>query len=178
MNDLPYITERTRMWRSRDIKPHFLDSIDRIGEFGCYNLRVFGTSDELGFTYSTGIYDTTHNPELISVGLSPDTAHHAMLYAFELMASGVDLTTGRHKKILGDVECEFHLVHPKWLHHTMLRTDWYYEGAEVPVLQLVYPDLENRFAGEEDFNEYFRQPTLVEDVPFGKLEQQLWNMTV
>jgi hypothetical protein len=178
MNDSPYITERTKMWRSHDIKPHFLESIDKIEKFGCYNLSVFSRSGGLGFTYSTGIYDTTQNPEIIVVGLAPNTGHHSILYAFELMESGVDLTKGRHKEVLGDVECEFRVIDPKWLHHTMLRTNWYYEGVDVPVLQLVYPDLENRFEGEEGFNERFRQPSLVTDAPFGNLEQGLWNMTV
>jgi len=172
-----YVTPRTSMWRTRSIAQHFVETIDKIEEFGCYNLSVFSNDGPLPFTYSTGIYDTTSKPELIAVGLPPNVAHHALLYAFELMEGGVDLTHGRHKDVLGDVECEFRVVDPKWLHHTMLRTNWFYEGAEVPALQIVYPDLQNRFEGEAGFDSRFGQPNLSTGSPMRKLELDLWSMT-
>ena len=73
------------------------------------------------------------------------------------MRTGVDLSKGRFRDIVGEVEVEFLPVDPKWLDHLMLRTNWYYEGADVPVLQLVFPDLENRFQWEDGFTDHFRQ---------------------
>jgi hypothetical protein len=46
------------------------------------------------------------------------------------------------------------------MHHIMLRTNWYYRGEDVPALQLIYPDLENRFPEDEEFDKAFCQPFL------------------
>ena len=71
-----------------------------------------------------------------------ETGAQSLNRAVALMRKGVDLSKGRFRDIVGEVEVEFLPVDPKWLHHLMLRTNWYYEGADVPVLQLVFPDLE------------------------------------
>src|SRR5438067_497519 len=65
-------------------------------------------------------------------------------------------------------------IEPKWMHHVMGRADRYYSGEDVPVLQLVYPDRENRFQDEDGFAEYFRQPLLGPDVTWGRLEEDFW----
>jgi len=170
-----YSTKRTRAWRSREIKPHFTKAIDIIEQFGCQVMGVTGTSVSPTFSYTTGLYDTCGKPELITVGLPPDVAHSALNYAVELMERGVDLTVGRHKDLIGDVECEFRPVDSKWLHQVMLRTDWFYEGADVPVLQLIYPDLENRFQDEDDsFTEFFRQPLLSGEIEEGTIAYDFW----
>jgi hypothetical protein len=174
MSEKPFITKRTQAWRTRDLKPWFVEAIDVIEEFGCQVTHVKGDSACPGFSYTTGVTDTCGKPELITVGLSSDTAHHALNEAVSMMRSGADLSKGRHRELVGEVEVEFHHVDPKWLHHIMLRTDWFYEGADVPVLQLVYPDLDNRFAGEEGFNDYFLQPILGADTEHGTLEHDLW----
>jgi len=176
MSDKPYITERTKLWRSRDVTPKVIESIDIIEEFGCEIVSILADNICPSFSYSTGVFDNCGKPELIAVGLKSGTAHHAINEAVRLMRSGVDLTKGRHRDLVGDVEVEFRPVHPRWMHHIMLRTDWFYDGADVPVLQLVYPDLENRFEGDKDFNDFFHQPdlSLPEDAAHGSLEHDLW----
>jgi Domain of unknown function (DUF4262) len=175
MSDRQYITQRTQTWHSRDIKPSFVEAIDRIEEFGLQVLHVTEGGFTPAFSYTTGVFDTCGKPELISVGLPVNTAHSALNYAAELMKGGVDLSIGRHKHVLGgEIEVEFRPVDPKWLHHVMLRTNWYYEGADVPVLQLIYPDLENRFQGEDGFNDNFLQPILSGEINHGSPEYDFW----
>jgi len=170
----PYITERTRMWRGRNLSSSLVDELDDIEEFGCQVLHINADAVCPRFSYTIGVYDTSAKPELITIGLPSDTAHHALNEAVELMKKGADLTVGRHRDIVGSVEVEFRPVDPKWLHHLMLRADGYYEGADVPVLQMIYPDLENRFQSEEGFNNYFEQPILSGEIKHGSLEYDLW----
>jgi hypothetical protein len=127
------------------------------------------------FSYTAGVFDTCGSPELITVGLPSKTAHHALNHAVELMKKGVDLSSGRRADLIGNVDAKFREVDLKWLHQIMLRTDWYYERADVPVLQLIYPDLENRFQDEKDFNDYFRQPLLSGEILEETLEYDFWN---
>ena len=170
-----YVTERTEMWRTRDVKPTVLEALDIIEENGCQLMHVAADDVCPRFSYSAGVYDTCGKPELITVGLPANTAHYALNRAVSIMKAGVDLTVGRHRNIVGDVEVEFRKVDSKWLHQVMLRADWFYDGEKVPVLQLIYPDLENRFQDEDDsFNEAFRQPILAGEIEEGTIAYDFW----
>ena len=57
----------------------------------------------------------------------------------------------------------------------MLRTNWFYEGEDVPVLQLVYPDLEGHFPHEDGFDRRFEQPMLSEEIKYGSREYEFWK---
>ena len=75
------------------------------------------------------------------------------------MRAGADLTRGQHRDLVGEVECMFSPVDPKWIKQLMDWAIWtYYDGADFPVLQAVYPDLENRFPEDSGFDKGFEQP--------------------
>jgi hypothetical protein len=57
----------------------------------------------------------------------------------------------------------------------MLGATWFYEGAEFPTLQAVYPDLENRFPEDANFDFSFAQPLLQPQKSFGQIEEDFWN---
>ena len=57
----------------------------------------------------------------------------------------------------------------------MLGAAWFYEGAEFPVLQAVYPDLENRFPEEANFDLHFAQPLLQPNKTSGTIEDDFWR---
>jgi Domain of unknown function (DUF4262) len=175
MSERPYITDRTKAWRAREIKPWFVEALDVIEKFGCQVMTVTADVVTPSFSYTTGAYDNSGRPEFITVGLPPNVAHAALNESVDRIRRGVDLTRGRHRDIVGNVEVEFHPVDPKWLHHIMLRTDWFYGGMDVPVLQLVYPDLKNRFPDETDFDQAFEQPSLSGETNHGSLAHDLWS---
>jgi hypothetical protein len=163
------------MWRTRDVRPKVFASLDVIEKHGYQLLHISADAVCPAFSYSAGVYETGGLPELITVGLPANPAHYALNKAISLMKEGVDLTNGRHRNIIGNVEVEFRKVDSKWLHHVMLRADWFYDGEDVPVLQLVFPDLENRFQDESDsFNEFFRQPLLSGEIEDGTLAYNFW----
>jgi hypothetical protein len=168
-----FSTQRLRFWREQDLSGSFLSTIDHIEQFGCSVLYIEGDSASR-FSYTVGVFDTSGHPELIAVGLIEKTAHIALNAAEKLLRSGVDLTQGRYRELVGEVECRFAPVDPKWLQHVMGRADWYYTGEDVPVLQLIYPDHENRFQEEEGFAEYFRQPMLCPGTIQGTRELDFW----
>jgi hypothetical protein len=43
------------------------------------------------------------------------------------------------------------------------------------VLQLIYPDLDNRFQGEEGFDDCFLQPFLSHEIAQGSPEHDFWT---
>jgi hypothetical protein len=167
-------TARTRKFRKSELSQGDERTIKHIEEFGCSVVSVARTAHGLGWSYTIGIFDTSGKPEIITVGLLPETAHSALNTAAKLLRAGVDLTQGRKRDLVGEVESEFRPVDSKWVRHLMGWATWYYDGAEFPVLQLVYPDLENRFPEDEGFNSQFEQPLMQPTAPMTRAENDFW----
>ena len=152
------------------------EEIETIEKFGCQVLCVAGDSSSPSFAYTLGLFDTGGLPEIIAVGLPHKTAFALLNEAADRLRNGVKLSQGKHTGLfLADVECEFRPVDPKWVKRLMLGATWFYEGAEFPVLQAVYPDLENRFPEDMNFDLKFAQPLLQPEKSFGQIEKEFWN---
>jgi len=76
--------------------------------------------------------------------------------------------------MVGEVECEFRPVDPRWVQHVLCWATWYYDGDNFPVLQAVYPDLDNRFPEEPGFDDAFSQPLLQASSTETNLEKDFW----
>lgn len=172
-----FSTERTQKFRQTALSPEDERTIGHIEEFGCSVVSVKRTQHGLGWSYTIGVFDTCGQPELIAVGLVPETAHFALNAAAKLLRAGVDLTSGRYGDLVGAVECEFRPVDPKWIEQLMGWAMWYYGGIDFPVLQVVYPDLENRFPTDEGFDKSFEQPLMQPSAPMTRLENDFWAST-
>ncbi len=170
-------TARTREFRASALSKEDERTISHIEEFGCSVVSVRRTEYGLGWSYTIGIFDTAGKPEIITVGLSPDTAHFALNEAAKLLRAGVDLTQGRHRDLIGEVECEFRLVDRKWVKQLMDWAMWYYDGEDFPVLQAVYPDLKNRFPEDEGFDKAFEQPLMQPTAAMTRVEDDFWAST-
>ena len=170
-------TERTRKFRDSELCQDDENTISNIEEFGCSIVHVERTTHGLGWSYTIGVFDTSGKPDIITVGLRPQTAQVALNEAAKLLRAGADLSRGRHRELIGEVECEFRPVDPKWVAHVMNWAVWYYEGATFPVLQAVYPDLDNRFPDEEGFDKSFEQPLLQAAAPWTRAEEDFWAST-
>jgi hypothetical protein len=170
MTEPNHTTERLNRWRQREVRPDFIRTLDTIEKHGWQAMLVSAKKQSHSFAYSIGLFDVFALPELITIGLPLDVAHGALNRAFQIMRTGVDLRIGRHRDVVGEVEVLFRPVSRRWYEETMYRTDWYYEEAEIPALQLIYPDLNNRFQWDEGFNEYFRQPLFQPDAMEGPTE--------
>jgi hypothetical protein len=176
VSDMPkkYETTRTRHWRSTDLSPEDERAISHVETIGCSIVHIDENLAGPGWSFTLGVYDTTGKPEVIAVGLKQDTAQYLLNQAAKLLRHGVDLTQGRHKDLIGNVECEFRSVDPKWSKHLMGWTTWYYGGEEYPVLQAVYPDLQNRFPEDDGFDARFARPLMQPNAPMTRVEEDFW----
>jgi len=170
-------TARTRQFREAELNEEDDRTISHIEKLGCSVVQVEKTDYGLGWSYTVGVYDTSGKPEIITIGLPEKTALFALNEAAKRLRSGVDLTQGRHRDIVGNVECEFRPVDPKWVRQLMGWALWFYGGTDFPVLQAVYPDLENRFPEEEGFNNTFERPLMQPGVPMRNVEDDFWAST-
>jgi Domain of unknown function (DUF4262) len=174
----PFETDRTRRHREDKLSKFNEEEITNIEKFGCQVLSVaLSEASPPGFSYTIGVYDTCGHPELIVVALPFQTAHALLNEAAGRLRRGIDLTQGRHVEMVGEVDCEFRPVAPKWAKHLMLGANWFYRGTGYPVLQAVYPDLENRFPEDPDFDGRFIQPLLQTESRATELEEAFWKAT-
>ena len=164
-------TARTRKFRASALTKNDERTISHIEEYGCSVVSVERTKYGLGWSYTIGVFDTCSKPEIITVGLLPKTAHFALNEAAKLLRAGVDLTQGRHRSLVGEVDCEFRPVDSKWVRQLMDWAIWYYDGADFPALQAVYPDLNNRFPEDEGFDHAFEQPLMQPSAPMTRVEE-------
>ena len=167
-------TARTRRFRARELNEQDERTISHIEEVGCSIVQVEPSNSGPGWSYTVGVHDTAGGPEIITVGLREKTALFLLNEAARRLRAGIDLTQGRQANMIGEVECDFRAVDPKWVKHLMGWALWYYEGAEFPVLQAVYPDLKNRFPGEAGFDVKFEQPLMQPGAPMERVEQDFW----
>jgi hypothetical protein len=128
----------------------------------------------LGWAFTVGLQDVFGKPELIIVGLNKETAQWLLNDAAKRMLEGDDLTQGRHKELLEGVDVIFRPVDRKWLRQVMGWATWYNDGDHFPVLQAIFPDKQNRFPGEDDFDTKYTQPLLQPDAPMAVLEEDFW----
>src|ERR1022692_3162418 len=125
-------TLRTRKFRANALSKEDERTISHVEEFGCSVVSVKRTKYGPGWSYTVGVFDTSAKPEIITVGLLSETAHFALNEAAKLLRDGVDLTSDRHRDLIGQVDCEFRLVDPKWVEHLMGWALWYYDGDDFP----------------------------------------------
>ncbi|MFT4112346.1 DUF4262 domain-containing protein [Silvibacterium sp.] len=167
-------TERTRRFRAEGLSDDESGTISNIEQFGCSVVNIKASDAGRGWSFTVGVYDTSGQPEILTVGLRLETAHFLLNEAAVRLRQGVDLTQGRHSGLLANVDCEFRPVDPKWIKHLMGWALWYYEGRPFPVLQAVFPDRENRFPEDEGFDSIFAQPLMQSDVPMTSIEADFW----
>lgn len=167
-------TQRTQHFRSQELTERGGRTITNIETFGCEIVQVKSSTTGPGWSYTVGVYDTCGKPEVITVGLKGETAHVLLNEAVARLRRGNNLAEGRHSELIGEVECEFRSVDPKWIRHLMGWATWYNGNSDFPVLQAVYPDFENRFPEDPDFTEYFRQPLLQPEALMTIVEKDFW----
>ncbi|HEX5284686.1 MAG TPA: DUF4262 domain-containing protein [Bryocella sp.] len=173
MSEKRFVTERLKMWRNVEHADSFERTLSNIEQYG-WDVMVIKGDPQTRFSYTVGVHDTLGFPELIVVGLTNDTGAAALNAAVDALQKRVDLTAGRHRDIVGEVEVEFRTVAEPWIEHVMYRDYWYYQGERIPALQLIYPDLEGRFQWEDGFEDYFRQPLMQTAPPIDNRAKDFW----
>jgi Domain of unknown function (DUF4262) len=94
-------TERTRKFRAGALREEDENTISNIEEFGSFVVNVVHTKHSLGWSCTIGIFDTSGKPEIVTVGLPPESAHCVLNEAAKLLRAGVDLARGRHRDLIG-----------------------------------------------------------------------------
>jgi hypothetical protein len=128
----------------------------RIGERGWDAVHIASADDHPPHSYTVGIAAKLGAPELIVFGLPEPSAELLFsTYVRELKMGGL-ITSGRaYRTFLDGLTVQFLDLDPAEaaLRQThMPLAFWFSNGEEVPVMQLVWPDAENRMPWDPEFD--------------------------
>lgn len=136
-----------------------------IAEHGLHVLRVFGDDEWPGFVYSVGLYHSFQIPEIIILGLKPELSHATLNEIARRAQEGERFRVGDSidgllegfSTVLRPVRRELVEPHFGW-------DRWFYDGAEFPTAQLVWPTTAGVWPWDAATSADFRarQPLLAE----------------
>lgn len=123
--------------------------IERVGWSA---IGVFPTEDDdpveaRQFTYSIGFHDKGH-PEMIVFGLSMEMSHSILWDLWKRVEAGERFEDGkRYDEVLEGYQVEMRALPPDGRPLFVARA--HYQVDELEALQVVWPDMEGKFPGEE-----------------------------
>lgn len=138
---------------------------DAIKEHGWHDTAVFPTKEDPHgspyFNYTAGLVEMNH-PDLIIVGMPHKVAHHVLWVCFRRIRAGYRFTPDTYatEVLEGLRVAVLEVLDPLNDVAPMTLTDRLY--GQVEGVQIVWPDAEDKFPWDEDFDETFadQQPLL------------------
>ena len=124
---------------------------DNVARYGLHTIYV-GAGEKPAFCYSTGIYESYGIPEIIISSLPPNLSQELMLQYIDRFRTAGPLI---NERITADKErFDYYLVPVPFvrIQDYVLATIKYYGSNPFEFLQLIYPDVEMLFPGEDGYD--------------------------
>lgn len=134
-------------------------------EHGWYRTEVSADDDNVGFSYTTGLWVSAQRPELIIFSMKGDIVHDVFWDLYRDAKAGIGLPLGRRTdKVFGNSPAYIFPVAKRHYRDHLGWSRWFYRGDEFPCLQIVWPDRGGIFPWEAGFEPGFlnSQPDLTE----------------
>lgn len=127
--------------------------VAKVREHGWFDTAVFGDAEGPEFSFTTGLWVNTGQPELIMFGMKRDIAHDVFWDLFRGAKTGVPLPIGEptdqaFENLLAYAFPVSKRFYPDYLGWSR----WFYGGDEFPCLQIVWPDRSGVFPWEPGFD--------------------------
>ncbi|MBB4000481.1 DUF4262 domain-containing protein [Aureimonas pseudogalii] len=139
--------------------------VAEVREHGFIRTEVSGDREGPGFSYSTGFWVTTSQPEFIMFGMMGEAAHTVFWDLYRDAQAQAALSFGKKTdRVFANLPaCIFPIAKRFYADH-LGWSRWFYRGDEFPCLQVVWPDREGVFPWEAGFDPAFsdRQSDLTE----------------
>lgn len=152
---------------TKDMAPADRKVLTDIRDHGWHVLKVLDEEEpEYGFAFTIGLPTTFQHPELLIVGMRLELMHVLLNnLGAELREGGHFEDGGVHDGLLEGFRCCFRKVSRDWYRDYLGYASWYHRGNDYDVLQVVWPDLENRLPWHPAATKAFRAQQPVLDQP-------------
>ncbi len=128
------------------------------------------------FGYSIGLYKEFNHPELILIGLDPESTGALINNAKDEIEKGNRFIEGvNYMDFLVELPVQFVNVEKEHYPDYLGYAGWYNDNSvDFPTLQIAWPDREGKFPWEQEFNQNFKfkQPLLDRNTEFKFLEKR------
>lgn len=147
--------------------------LEKVKQYG-WQVSIFASDGyNPGFAYTIGLVKTFQHPELFISGLSTDHMGELLNIAGDFIKGGGKIQLGSpYREFLENYDCQFIKVHHKYYSDYLGYCQWFNQGNDFDIYQLVWPNKQGNYpwnkGEDEDF--HFRQPLLDRKVDFKYLE--------
>ena len=148
---------------------------DNIEKYGCHLTLIEEDNYLPAFVYSIGLFKKFGHPEIICFGLKTDVTASIINYACDLIKNGETFITCKlYRGFLEGYEIQFLKVDKEYYQNYVGYAGWFYDYFEFPLLQLVWPDKQNNFPWDKEFNIdwIYKQPLLDRNTDFKFYEEK------
>jgi hypothetical protein len=140
-----------------------------IDEYGCSIIYILEDNYLPGFAYTIGLHQKFNHPEIICFGLPKELTGSILNDACDLIKKGQSFEPGiQYKDFLEDFILQFLAVDKSFYPNYFGKASNFYGNNDYSALQLVWPDKQQLFPWEPDFNPAWKrkQPLLDRDTDF------------
>ena len=135
--------------------------LDDVAEYGWHVMKVLETPETPGWAYSVGLYKNFGHAEILVCGQGLELMHYMINTIGEGVKHGKTFAVDEYYADLIDAyQCTLKPVRPKWYPLFMGFASWFYDGDDYPLWQCFWPDFDNRYPWNSEFN-----PELMWDQP-------------
>ena len=136
-----------------------------IAEYGWHVIKVMADEEGPGFCFSVGLFKSFGHPEIIIVGLDLDLGHELINLMGDEIREGVKFEAGQYyDDIIEEYSCYMLEVSKENYEGWLGTAIGYYQSEDFPVLQCIYPTVDNVYPWQEEWPEEIEdlQPVLAE----------------
>ena len=158
-----------KVYHDRDFEELLEKTKHNIEEYGLQVISIRASKYLPSFSYSIGLLKSYQHPELICFGLSTDLMHTLINDVAALIKRGEKIEPDRnYDNIFANSDAQFIQVDSRNLPDYFKLALKYYQLDQIPAMQLVWTDRENRFPWDIDFEEefFYKQPLLDRNADF------------
>lgn len=150
--------------------------VNDIKEYDCHLALLESDGYLPAFVFTIGLFEKFQHPEIIIFGLKTNVMGHLLNGLRDEIRKGKSYNPNQtYSGLLEGYEIQFIEVKKENYPDYLGYAGWYYKNSfDFPVLQMIWPDKENKWPWDSDFNENwkFKQPLLDRNIDFKYHEEK------
>ncbi|MFO1076909.1 MAG: DUF4262 domain-containing protein [Planctomycetota bacterium] len=134
--------------------------LDDVAADGVHIAHVLASEDGAvpAYAFTVGLWHTFERPEVIVFGLDEEVAEQLLEALADEASDGASFAPGsRSEGLLHGYPVRFLDVPKERRGEHVALADWAHEGADFPLVQVVYPDKQGRWPWDPEAREGFRR---------------------